>query len=195
MRPILRYWLDNMGDHTIAAWVCAGTHLVAGGCATIAAVKSAPRTVERKVWASVAILLLALGINKQLDLQILAIALSREALSHTSLWSVSRPLGAVVLGLLGMAVVGTLIAHRKAVYLRGLSVASAAWAAVAVCVLVLAHGTSGSVNDLLMKTVYQPGGDFLRVELKDVSELFTALVVGISALCWLRREPDRVLTT
>ena len=60
-------WTPGIGDPTIEGWVT----VVLYAAATVSGWVTARKCIgnERRIWASVSILFLALGINKQLDLQ------------------------------------------------------------------------------------------------------------------------------
>ena len=67
-------WSPGIGDPTIGGWVTVALYLMAAGsCCWISARKLAlegiPSSNEHRAWRAISILFLALGINKQLDLQ------------------------------------------------------------------------------------------------------------------------------
>jgi hypothetical protein len=66
-------WTPGIGDPTIGGWVTVALYLLASGSCWISAQKlgleDIPRSNERRVWRVISVLFLALGINKQLDLQ------------------------------------------------------------------------------------------------------------------------------
>ena len=178
-----RYWLENMGDHTVAGWIVAGAHLVAAAYSWREARRSMARTRERVWWGSIALLLLAIGLNKQLDLQTLAIGELRALFGDASFWSGRRLVAQAVLTAVALAIVGAFVAFgRRAVHLRDGRVTVAAGAAVALSVVVLAHGTAGLINDALVLDLHGVEGDVLQVQVKDVLELLTATVILLSCI-------------
>ena len=66
-------WSPGIGDPTFAGWLTVVLYLVASVNCWILARKlgfvDAPSSRERRAWRSISVLFLALGINKQLDLQ------------------------------------------------------------------------------------------------------------------------------
>jgi hypothetical protein len=66
-------WSPGIGDPTFAGWLTVVLYLIASINCWIVARKlgfeDAPSSRERRAWRSIAVLFLALGINKQLDLQ------------------------------------------------------------------------------------------------------------------------------
>ena len=66
-------WSPGIGDPTIGGWVTVALYLLASGSCWISAQKlgleDIPRSNERRAWRAISVLFLALGINKQLDLQ------------------------------------------------------------------------------------------------------------------------------
>jgi hypothetical protein len=182
MIQAFRYWLDNMGDHTVVAWACAVAHVVAGLCSWHAAVRSAARSPERTLWASVGVLLLALGVNKQLDLQILAIKEFAALYGQTSYWGTRRFVAGAVLTALGVAGVGVLVALGRGVRLRTWPLRVMAAAAAVLVALVLARGTTGAINSVLSTTLYGSAGDFLQLQVKDALELCAASVIAAASL-------------
>jgi hypothetical protein len=73
-------WSPGIGDPTIAGWVTVGLYFAAAlGCW-----RSARRshTSERHIWAVISVLFVALGFNKQLDLQSALTELGRVIAFH-----------------------------------------------------------------------------------------------------------------
>ncbi len=67
------HWTPSIGDPTLVGWLTAALYLAAAvGCWRVArhlGFGEAWPSTERRVWRFVAVLFLALGLNKQLDLQ------------------------------------------------------------------------------------------------------------------------------
>jgi len=179
-----RYWLENMGDHTVAGWVCAGAHLAAGTFSLRAAARSMGRTPERVLWAGIGLLLLAIGLNKQLDLQMLAIGELRALFGDGPIWNSRRFVAQAVLTTLAVAVVGAFVVlgRRAAGHSPARHVLVASGAAAALAAVVLARGMNGLVNDVLVLDLHGSEGDVLQVQVKDVLEFLAASVIMLSCI-------------
>ena len=75
-------WTPGIGDPTPLGWATVIAYGVAALLAVLAARQSRP---DRRFWSAVALLLIALGINKQLDLQSLLTTVARN-LAHAQHW-------------------------------------------------------------------------------------------------------------
>lgn len=184
MIPAFRYWLENMGDHTVASWVCAAVQLMAGVGSWRKAARSMARSPERTLWVGVAVLLLAIGLNKQLDLHILAVKELEALFGRLPFWGSRRLIAGVLLTALGVIVVGTSVTVARTVDARVWPHGAVVGAATALTCLVLARGTTGAVNDVLVMDLHGSVGDIWQVQLKDVLELSTAFVIVVSCLVW-----------
>jgi hypothetical protein len=182
MLQAFNYWLDNMGDPAAAAWACTMIHIVAGLCSCRQALRSEARSPERTLWASIGILLLSIGLNKQLDLQILVVGELRALFGQSPFWGIRRLVAAVVLTVCGVAVIGRLGALGWTVRGRAWTLDAAAGAAAALAALVLARGTTSMVNDMLAADLHGAVGDLSHVRVKDVLELLTASVIVLGCL-------------
>ena len=65
-------WHPGIGDPSVIGWVTVGAYVLAGVLCAMCAARASrelsdPR--QRRFWAAIAVLMLALGTNKQLDLQ------------------------------------------------------------------------------------------------------------------------------
>jgi hypothetical protein len=176
-----------MGDHTVASWVSTAVLLVTGTCAWREALRSAARSPERTLWASIGCVLLAIGLNKQLDLQILAIKELGALLGRSPLWASRRLFAAVLLGGLGIVIVRTFVMLARAVRLRAWPIEAAAGAAAALVGVALARGTTGLVNDILVMDLHGFAGNVWQLQVKDVVECVTASVIAVSCLSWRGR--------
>ena len=120
MLSAVSIWLNQLGDRTLADWLITVFYfLVAvgaiGTCAAVArkrqhvqpAAQPGPKRRVMWAWLGLAIGLLLLGLNKQLDLQILLTGLGRSA-AHEGGWYESRRTwqAAFVATALGLAIVG-----------------------------------------------------------------------------------------
>ena len=75
-------WTPGIGDPTPLGWATVIAYFVAALLAVLAARRPRP---DRRFWSAVALLLIALGINKQLDLQSLLTTVGRN-LAHAQHW-------------------------------------------------------------------------------------------------------------
>ena len=105
-------WSLGIGDPTIVGWVTVAAYLVASllcyRASRLAALQS-----ELRFWLTVSALLLALGINKQLDLQTLGVDLVRGA-ARAQGWYAHRRLvqGLFIVLIAAAAVIGALRLER-----------------------------------------------------------------------------------
>ena len=88
-------WTPGIGDPTIGGWLTVALYLVASVSCWILArnlrLEDAPRLRERRAWQSISVLFLALGVNKQLDLQT-ALTESGRVLAQYQGWYQQRQL-------------------------------------------------------------------------------------------------------
>ena len=88
-------WSPGIGDPTIGGWVTVALYLLASfSCWTSARkirLKDARCLQERRAWRCISALFLALGINKQLDLQT-ALTETGRVLAHYQGWYAQRQL-------------------------------------------------------------------------------------------------------
>ena len=87
-------WTPKIGDPTIGGWVTVGLYLLATGSCWITARELVLEDIgsnERRAWWAISILFLALGINKQLDLQS-ALTEAGRVLAHYQGWFEQRQL-------------------------------------------------------------------------------------------------------
>ncbi|MEG8037971.1 hypothetical protein QP166_00895 [Sphingomonas sp. LR60] len=77
-------WTPRIGDPSVIGWVTVALYLIAAGACAMAARRAMhDARGGLRFWAIVAVMMLALGINKQLDLQSLFTQLLRDdALQH-----------------------------------------------------------------------------------------------------------------
>ena len=103
-------WTPKIGDPTIAGWVTVVLYLLAAGSCWISAQKLGLESVgsnEGRAWRAISVLFLALGINKQLDLQT-ALTEAGRVLAHYQGWFEQRQL--VQLSFIGLVAMTCLIA-------------------------------------------------------------------------------------
>jgi hypothetical protein len=85
-------WTPRIGDPTIGGWVTVVLYLLATGSCWISAQKAGLEDIgsnERRAWRAISVLFLALGINKQLDLQT-ALTEAGRVLAHYQGWFEQR---------------------------------------------------------------------------------------------------------
>src|SRR5688500_5026115 len=95
MSDPVHHWLLDLGDPTIAGWSCvAGYFTAAVLCWRASRLKGEERHRTNSLfWAGMLIVLVGLGINKQLDVQTLAIGELRAMFSENNAWHHRRTLG------------------------------------------------------------------------------------------------------
>jgi hypothetical protein len=92
-------WRPGIGDPTVLGWVTVAAYLFAAlGCGLaawrepMADGTRRPRARPSRFWLALAVLMLALGVNKQLDLQSLVTQIGRDVISAWGLYSERREL-------------------------------------------------------------------------------------------------------
>ena len=133
-------WRPGIGDPTVLGWVTVAAYLLAAVGSMLAAWREPmpdgnrrPGARPSRFWLFLAVMLLALGINKQLDLQSLLTQIGRDAVAARGLYSERRELqvafiAAVVLACVA-ALAGFLWAARRTLARR--------WPAIAGMVFIL----------------------------------------------------------
>lgn len=112
-------WSPGFGDQTLTGWLLVALYfLTAAACwRVVRGVRWEPwRHAERRLWQAVCALTLALGINKQLDLQTALINLGRGFAHASGMYEQKRLLQLALLGFLVIAgvVAGKwLLAHAR----------------------------------------------------------------------------------
>ncbi len=94
---MIHSWLASLGDFTPLDWVITALYLVASFACWRA---GGPRTREARWWRWMAVALLLLGINKQLDVQTLLLHALRAALKAGGLYGYKQAISVVFLILL-----------------------------------------------------------------------------------------------
>ena len=126
-------WKPGIGDPTVMGWVTVAAYLVTAlGCYWSAWREPMPdgtrrpRTRPSVFWLILAVLMVALGINKQLDLQSLATQIGRDVLRGWDLYAKRRAfqLGFILAVALGCAgsMAGLLWAARRSLRYRWLAI-------------------------------------------------------------------------
>ena len=177
-------WYPHIGDPTLIGWVitvayfCVTFRCYRAGLAAKAADSGAGKTKKAVVWFGLAAVLLALGINKQLDLQTLVIHSGREIARSNGWYGMRREIQfCFVFGLAisAMILVGVLFWLTRGGWI-------AYWAVlVGVVILVsfvLIRAASFDHVDYLLSR-WRTIGPF---RMKYVVELAGVLIVGLGAL-------------
>ena len=76
-------WSPGIGDPTVAGWVTVAAYF---GAALLCAWAGRRRSADRSIWWGICLFLIALGINKQLDLQSLLTQYGRDILKAKGLY-------------------------------------------------------------------------------------------------------------
>ncbi|WP_028967675.1 hypothetical protein [Sphingomonas phyllosphaerae] len=123
-------WTPGIGDPTWGGWITVVFYLIAAGvCASNA---RRPDQDGGRFWAVLALSMLALGINKQLDLQSLFTAVLRDNAVHYGWFGERRELQLAFIVVIGGF--GLVLAAALAYYLRALQ-RSMRVAALGVCLV------------------------------------------------------------
>jgi hypothetical protein len=129
------------------------------------------------LWSSVAVVILAIGINKQLDLQTLVIRRSSALLAGTTLWASRRLIASIVLGLF---LSGAWWAVGRAARAWRWQPAVAAGAVSALLCLGIAPETTGVLREMLFVDIHGAAGNIWQIQTKDVLEFSMASIVAMS---------------
>ncbi len=108
-------WRPGIGDPTVMGWVTVVAYVLASiGCA-LAALREPMADGARRLrsrpsrfWMTLAVLMLALGINKQLDLQTLVTQIGRDVIRAWGLYSSRRELQIGFILVVGVVCAGAL---------------------------------------------------------------------------------------
>ena len=100
-------WSPGIGDPTVGGWITVVLYFLAAVSCWVIARKLDHDTQERRIWWSISILFLALGINKQLDLQT-ALTEAGRVLANFQGWYAKRRL--VQLGFIVLVAIFCMIA-------------------------------------------------------------------------------------
>ena len=182
----LTRWSPGIGDPTAMGWITVAVYLAAAAMALVVAMQApfpvASRRRERLFWALLAAVLLALAVNKQLDLQSYLTALGR-CLAQYQGWFDRRRFvqEAVILGLLVGMVLLAIVLWRV---MRGTLARSGA--ALAGLVLVLGFVAIRAVGfhhvDALIKL------DVMNMRLNWLFELTGPVLISLAGLWLLLRR-------
>lgn len=170
-----RHWSPGIGDPTIAGWMIMAAYFTVALLCFATAQGVRPR--ERRWWLALAVALLLLGINKQIDLQMLAVDFARDnAVAHG--WYGQRQhyqrlfVGAMVAGGLMAAIMLT-----RGVGARGGGAMRAS--IVGICLLggfvIIRAASLNHIDGML-------GQRFAGVRFNTVMELAPLLVIAAAAL-------------
>jgi hypothetical protein len=188
----LTRWSPGIGDPTAMGWVTVTVYLAAAAVAFVVAMRApfpaASRGRERLFWALLAAVLVALAVNKQLDLQSYLTALGRCADQHQGWYDRRRFVQESVI--LGLLLVMALLAVGLWRLMRGTLARNGA--ALAGLVLVLGFVAIRAVGfhhvDTLIKL------DVMHLRLNWLLELTGPVLIGLAGLWlllrWSAKDPD-----
>jgi hypothetical protein len=182
----LARWSPGIGDPTAMGWGTVMVYLAAAAVAFVVASRApfpaGSRRRERLFWALLAAVLLALAVNKQLDLQSYVTALGRCAAQHQGWYDRRRFVQEMVI--LGLLVVMVLLAVGLWRMMRGTLARSGA--ALAGLILVLGFVAIRAVGfhhvDALIRL------DVLDMRLNWLFELTGPVLIGLAGLWLLLRK-------
>lgn len=173
-------WHPAIGDPDVTGWLTVLSYLICCGLA-VAVLRMQGGQVVRRLWQGIAVLLLLLAINKQLDLQTALTAFGR-CLSHAQgWWENRRPVQiAFILGLLFAMtlVMAGLVSNMRgriaenALALTGLGV---------LCSFVLVRAVGFHSTDSLITATVQ------GISLNFVLENLGLVLIALNAVALLRR--------
>ena len=182
----LTRWSPGIGDPTAMGWITVAVYLAAAAVALVVAIQApfpaASRRRERLFWALLAAMLLALAVNKQLDLQSYLTALGRCLAQHQGWFDRRRFVQEAVI--LGLLVVMALLAVALWRWMRGTLARNGA--ALAGLVLVLGFVAIRAVGfhhvDALIKL------DVMNMRLNWLFELTGPVLISLAGLWLLLRR-------
>jgi hypothetical protein len=187
-------WSPGIGDPTVLGWVTVLAYAAAFALSVVVSHRALEKSEapERWFWRALAVGLLVLGINKQLDLQSAFTELGRAWAYRSGVYEQRREYQLVFLVLVGIC--GVIAAIWGALLLRRASNASrvAGAGAVGLICFVVMRAASFHHIDLFLKR------DDVGVRWNGIFELGSLLVIGLAAaqrLQWipslLPGTPDR----
>ena len=182
----LTRWSPGLGDPTAMGWITVAVYLAAAAVALVVAMQApfpaASRFRERLFWALLAAVLLALAVNKQLDLQSYLTALGRCLAQHQGWYDRRRLVQETVI--LGLLVVMVLLAVALWRMMRGTLARNGA--ALAGLVLVLGFVAIRAVGfhhvDALIKL------DVMNMRMNWLLELTGPVLISLAGLWLLLRR-------
>ena len=132
-------WTPGIGDPTFVGWLTVALYFAASISCWVSGRKMEPNdrrhSNERHAWRSIAVLFLALGINKQLDLQT-ALTEAGRVVAHIQGWYENRqPVQIAFIGLVAMACV--IVASTLLIWMRHAPIPT--WLALIGTTLVLGY--------------------------------------------------------
>jgi hypothetical protein len=143
------HWTPGIGDPTIAGWVTVVVYFLAAALCFRAS--AAPVLIERRWWTGLSMLMILMGINKQLDIQTLFTDIGRDMARAQGWYGEHRMVQGYFI--VGLVVSGLIIAATLALTLGRKSGPWARVAMLATCglgVFVLIRATSfHHVDDML----------------------------------------------
>lgn len=105
-------WHAGIGDPTIFGWLTVFVYLAAVWCCLVKVKELKKQGGNHQFWFCLAIFLLLLGINKQLDLQSWLTEVMRDSAKAHGWYAHRRPVQIVFIGLLGLGMLSALLSLR-----------------------------------------------------------------------------------
>ncbi len=182
-------WRPGIGDPTVWGWLTviayAATAVVALRAANVAQVSGRNWRTESVFWFSVTLMMIALGINKQLDLQSLLTEVARNLAKGAGWYDGRRTVQEAAIGLLLVSAVGAVIASWFLLRRAGIEIKLASTSLCLVIAFVIVRAASFHHIDALI------GSDLSVISWNVLLELPGILMTALSA-AWYRARVLRV---
>jgi hypothetical protein len=104
------HWRPGIGDPTVMGWITVFAYIFGAMLCWRAAMKSMIASKLRRFWFGLGILLFALGLNKQLDLQTAFTFIGKDFAKTTGWYENRRIVQAVFIGIIGLCGIGATVA-------------------------------------------------------------------------------------
>lgn len=169
-------WSPGIGDPDALGWFTVAAYLIAAALCYAARARTVSMTRSHQVWGVLVVLLVAMAINKQLDLQSLGTAIARHLAYDEGWYSNRRNVQKVFIFAIGASAM--FVAIGVAVIARGAD----RWAITGLGGLILLIGfvliraASFHHIDAII------GRDFVGVRVNHLLELGGISIIGVSAL-------------
>jgi hypothetical protein len=178
----IQQWLQQFGDPTVAAWACVWGYFAAAVlCLRVWLRRGEGGRRRNFFWTSTIVVLVVLGLNKQLDFQTLVIAELRQSFGGSEAWTNRHTLATVIVAVMSIFVIGgfgsVLYDLRSAVVPLQLILV----ATVLLIGLAMVRAIPGLVDELLLVHVAGPDTGVFHTHLKEVVELALIATISVSA--------------
>ena len=179
-------WLPSIGDPTVMGWVTVAAYFfVALICLKATLISKNDKSIK-SFWIFITVFLIALGINKQLDLQTLFTVIGRNLAIEQGWYKDRRTIQAGFIILLGlMGAIGLIFLFKK--YKRNASdIKIALTGCIILFSFILIRASSFHHMDILINH------KIMGVEINWVLELGGLTIIGASAIKYLYK--DKILS-